>query len=562
MLEGQHQDRKSLRLILGKTADWRELAWMSVGMANAHGGSLFLGIEDDAAAPPKSQTVTDAMVDAIRKRIPQLTINVAIDVQKEIHDNGGQYIAVRILPSRSTIAATTDGRYALRVGDETRTLMPEDLIRLTAEKSAFSWETTVSRKVPRQNVSEAHVQAFVASVRASDRVSAFVKDKDVPELLDHYLFTDGPWLTNLGALWVGRREDRARLLYAPIIQFIRYDADGRKIRKQVWDDFSMNPKELIESVWHDLPEWKEGDEIRDGLYRKNVPHYLEAVIRELMANALVHRPYTTRGDIFINLHPDRLEIHNPGLLPLGVTPDNILHASAKRNIHLAKVFYDLQLMEQEGSGYDRIYESLLLSAKRPPSVEEGADRVAVTVRSRILKTETLRFMEQVNDRYELRQRELIALGLLAQHEALTALEFTRLLELEDRPERLRDWLGRLLTWGLVSASGRTRGRTYRVAYDILHTASFDGKITLKAIESPRLTELIIEDLKRHPDSAIGAIHQRIGAEIPRTRVRRVLYGLVDEGRVSRTGRKKGSRYCLAQSTANKGINERSAPRQC
>lgn len=549
MLEGQHQDRKSLRLIQGKTADWHELAWMSVGMANAHGGSLLLGIEDDSAAPPKNQTLSDAVVDAIRKRIPQLTINVAIDVQKQVHDNGGQYIAVRVLPSRSTIAATTDGRYALRVGDETRTLMPEDLIRLTAEKSAFSWETTVSRKVPRQNVSEDQLNAFVASVRASDRVSAFVKDKDVPELLDHYLFTDGPWLTNLGVLWVGRRKDRARLLYAPIIQFIRYDADGRKIRKQVWDDFSMNPKELLESVWQDLPEWREGDEIRDGLYRKNVPHYLEAVIRELMANALVHRPYTTRGDIFINLHPDRLEIHNPGLLPLGVTPDNILHASAKRNIHLAKVFYDLQLMEQEGSGYDRIYESLLLSAKRPPSVEEGADRVAVTVRSRILKTETLRFMEQVNDRFELRQRELIALGLLAQHEALTALEFTRLLELEDRPERLRDWLGRLLTWGLVSASGRTRGRTYRVAYDILHTANFGWKTTLKAIEPHRLQELILEDVRRHPQSGYREIHDRIGQEIAVRKVQRTLYSLLRKGALRCSGAKRWRTYSIGQDDA-------------
>ncbi|MBU0679189.1 MAG: putative DNA binding domain-containing protein [Verrucomicrobia bacterium] len=549
MLEGQHQDRKSLRLIHGTNTDWRELAWMSVGMANAHGGSLLLGIEDDSSVPPKDQTVTDAMVDAVRKRIPQLTVNVAIDVQKVTHDRGGQYIVVRVLPSRSTVAATTDGRYALRVGDETRTLMPEDLIRLTAEKSAFSWETTVSRKVPRQNVSGDQLKAFVASVRASDRISAFVKDKEVPELLDHYLFTDGPWLTNLGVLWVGRREDRARLLYAPIIQFIRYDADGRKIRKQVWDDFSMNPRELIESVWHDLPEWKEGDEIRDGLYRKNVPHYQKAVIRELLANALVHRPYTTRGDIFINLHPERLEIHNPGLLPLGVTPDNILHASAKRNIHLAKVFYDLQLMEQEGSGYDRIYESLLLSAKRPPSVEEGADRVAVTVRSRILKTETLRFMEQVNDRYELRQRELIALGLLAQHEALTALEFTRLLELEDRPERLRDWLGRLLTWGLVTASGRTRAKTYRVAYSVLQNAGFEGATTLKVIEPYRLQELIMEDLRRHPSSGYAEIHDRIGREIPESRVKRMLYSLVRKGILTYSGARRWRQYSIARDSA-------------
>jgi ATP-dependent DNA helicase RecG len=334
------------------------------------------------------------------------------------------------------------------------------------------------------------------------------------------------------------------------VKDVLMNADGRKIRKQVWDDFALNPHQLIESVWNDLPEWREGDEIRDGLYRKTVPHYSEGVVRELIANALVHRPYTTRGDIFINLHPDHLEIHNPGLLPLGVTPRNILHASVKRNIHLAKVFYDLNLMEQEGSGYDRIYEDLLLTAKRPPVVEEGSDRVAVTVESRILKTETLRFMERVNDRYELRQRELIALGLLAQHESLSSLEFTRLLELEDRPERLRDWVGRLMEWGLVTATGRTRARTYRVAFNVLDEADFAGNTTLKAIAPYRLRELILEDLRRHPNASISEIHARIGSEIPRSRVKRALYDLANEGLIVRTGEKRGSRYDMVQEVPN------------
>lgn len=544
MLEGQHRDNKSLRLIRGKTADWHELAWGCVGMANAHGGMLLLGIEDGCDKPPPSQRVPSALVDSVRKRIPELAINVAIDARQVTHDNGGEYVKLRVLPSGSTVAATTTGRYALRVGDETRTLMPEDLIRLTAEKSAFSWETTVSQKVPRAAVDLESAGMFFANIQASERVTKFVKEKPRDELLDHYLFADGQWLTNLGVLWIGRREDRARLLYAPSVQFIRYDMDGRKIRKQVWDDFSLNPHQLIESIWHDLPEWREGDEIQDGLYRKTVPHFGEGVVRELIANALVHRPYTTRGDIFVNLHPDRLEIHNPGLLPLGVTPRNILHVTEKRNIHLAKVFYDLNLMEQEGSGYDRIYEDLLLAGKRPPVVEEGDDRVAVTVESRILKKETLRLMERVNETHELRQRELIALGLLAQHESLSSLEFSRLLELETRPERLREWVGRLMDWGLVTAAGRTKARTYRVAFDVLEKAEFEGKTTLKAIEPHRLHALILEDLRRHPHSAISDIRRRIGAEIPMRLVRRELYGLAEKGAILRTGVKRGCKYHL------------------
>lgn len=550
MLEGQHRDKKSLRLIQGGKADWSELAWVCVGMANAHGGDILLGIEDAADAPHRNQLIPDTLVEKVRKKIPQRTVNVAIVAQKEEHSNGGQMIRLRVLPSRATIASTSSGRYALRVGDETRALMPEDLIRLAAEKTAFTWETTVSRKIPRHEAELDAVKSFIKQIRTSGRVTEFVRNKSDDELLDHYMFTVGEWLTNLGVLWVGKRADRARLLYAPSVQFIRYDANRRKIRKQVWDDFSLNPHQLIESIWNDLPEWREGDEIRDGLYRKNVPHYSEGVVRELLANALVHRPYTTRGDIYINLFPDRLEIHNPGLLPLGVTPRNILHTSVKRNIHLAKVFYDLNLMEQEGSGYDRIYEELLLLAKRPPTVEEGHDRVAVTVESRILKTETLRFMEQVNKRYDLRQRELIALGLVAQHESLSSLEFTRLLEIEGRQERLREWIGRLEKWGLITATGRTRARTYRVATDVLQNTGFDGETTLKAIEPHRLRELILEDIRRRPGTGYGSIHDRIGREIPASKVKRAIYDLVQRGELSFKGERRWRRYSIPQSEPN------------
>ncbi len=551
MNEGQHQDKKSLRMIQGKTSDWSAIARDCVGFANAQGGVLIIGVEPNQSAPPTDQRVSDALIDTVRKRIPQLTVNVAITVDKQFFPNGGEVVKLRVLPNQSSVASTTDGRYILRVGDETRILMPEDLVRLTTDKNAFTWETTVARKIPRQSVDDVTLKHFLKQIRASGRITDFVKNKTDDELLDYYLFTEGSWLTNLGVLWVGRRDDRARLLYAPSVQFIRYDANERKIRKQVWDDFSLNPQQLIESIWRDIPEWKEGDEIRDGLYRKTVPHYSEAVVRELVANALVHRPYTTRGDIFINMYPDHIEIHNPGLLPLGVTPRNILHASVKRNTHLAKVFYDLRLMEQEGSGYDRIYESLLMSAKPPPLVEEGDDRVTVTVKSRILKTQTLRFMEQVNDRYELRQRELIALGLLAQHESLSALEFVRLLEMENRPERLRQWLGRLLVLGIVTASGRTRARTYRVATDILRKASYNGITTLKAIQPHRLRELIIEDLGRHPGSSIGDLHRRIGLEIPTSRVKTAIRELMERKQILRIGQKRGTRYSLPEHAPNK-----------
>jgi ATP-dependent DNA helicase RecG len=137
---------------------------------------------------------------------------------------------------------------------------------------------------------------------------------------------------------------------------------AKKINKIIWDDFRLNPKQLLSEIIT-LSDWKESIDISDGLFRKNIPNYDIEIIRELIINALVYREYAMRSDVFINLHSYRLEIHSPRLLPLGVTPSNIISKSIYRNTHLAKVFYDLQLMEKEGSGYDKVYELLLFNGK-------------------------------------------------------------------------------------------------------------------------------------------------------------------------------------------------------
>ncbi len=447
--------------------------------------------------------------------------------------------------SRQTIAATTGGRYFLRVADQSKPLMPDDLPRLFSEKDAYVWETQTTRRLPRTAADPEKEAAFLAAIRASERVSGFSKAKPDDELLEHYLMVKDDLLTNLGILWIGRREDRAQLLHAPVIQFIKRDHRGEKVNKIVWQDYSLNPMELIEAVWREIPDWREITEVEDGLFRRNIPHYDEVVVRELLANALVHRPYTTRGDIFINLHPDHVEFHNPGLLPIGVTPQNILHASTKRNPHLARIFYDLKLMEGEGSGYDRIYESLLMMSKPLPQVREEDDRVVITIERRVVRRDILQFLTRVEDSGELTQRERISLGLIAQHQSLTALEFSRLLALQGEEARLRSWLDGLIERGVIETRGRTRGTAYSVTARALRTFGLGRATTLRLIPPHRLRALILEDLSSWPDSSISQIHHRIGSEIRRSTLSTALDQLLGTKAITRSGTKRGTRCRLA-----------------
>jgi ATP-dependent DNA helicase RecG len=406
MLENQHLDKKSLQALTKPNPDWKEIAKDCISFANATGGKLVFGIEDKESLPPPSQVVPPNLIVDFLKKIQGITLNVGLVPQILKAENGGEYLEVLVRRNASSIASTTDGRYYIRIGDNCRPLVGDDIPRLMQDKGGYVWEMQHHAKITKHDLDAKKLQQFIADIKASDRVTDFVKEKSEDELLQYYLFMDKEGITNLGVLWLGKPEHRARLLYAPTIQFIKYDEQEKKINKLVWDDYSLNPKELIQDVWNKVLDFRENIELPDGLFRKSIYNYDEVVIRELLANALVHRPYGTRGDIFINLYPDRLEVHNPGTFPLGVTSTNILHQSVQRNPQLAKVFYDLKLMEKEGSGYDKIYEALLSSAKPLPEPVEEADRIIVTIRKRIINPDVINFMDKVNSELQLKTKEL------------------------------------------------------------------------------------------------------------------------------------------------------------
>jgi ATP-dependent DNA helicase RecG len=541
-LEGQLLDQKSLRSVTGKSADWSELAKDCVAFANATGGRLLLGIEDEQHQPPAGQLIPADLPDAIRRKIAERTVNVSVLPDVVTAPNGSQYIDLAI-PRSIAVASTTDGRYFLRVADQSKPVTGDDVLRLASERAALPWETQTTLHVPRADADPAKVLKLVSALRASDRVKPSVKEKTDDELLDHYQLAQGAYLTHLGILCLGLQRHRAQLTTSPVIQFLKYDEQGQKVNKLVWDDHTQSPMELIEAVWLEVPDFRERYELPDGLYRQNVPAFDEVVVRELLVNALVHRPYTQRGDIFLNLHPDRLEIVNPGPLPLGVTPQNVLHTTVRRNEHLARLFHDLKLMEREGSGFDKIFEVLLSQGRPAPELIETHDRVQVTIRRRILKPEVIDFIAKADQTYQLTQRERIALGLLAQHDALTARELANTLELST-VEAVQPWLKRLLEWHLVQSAGRTQATRYFIDPALLRNLDFVGGTTLKRIEPHRLLALIVEDVGRYPQSKIGEIHQRIGLEIPRSRIRRGIEQLLKDGKLHSEGVRSGTRYLL------------------
>lgn len=92
MEENIQFDKKSLRYVIGKTADFGELAKDCVAFANSHGGCLAIGIEDGDELPAPTQVIPETLPEKVVKRINELTINVAVLPEVVVSENGGQYI--------------------------------------------------------------------------------------------------------------------------------------------------------------------------------------------------------------------------------------------------------------------------------------------------------------------------------------------------------------------------------------------------------------------------------------------------------------------------------------
>jgi ATP-dependent DNA helicase RecG len=539
-VEDNHLDYKSLRKATGPTADLHELAKDCVCFANDSGGRIVIGVEDTENTPPPEQRIDAKLPESLRKRIHELTVNVQLLPEVRTAANGGQYIVLTI-PRSMSVASTSDGRYFMRVADTCLPIVGDDVMRLASERPSLPWETMTSLGIQAKDIDKTRYSSWLNKIRESDRVKESVKEKSDLELLEHYSLTRDGTLTNLGILMLGSPHDRARLGTAPAVQAIKYDEQGSKIAKYVWDDFTCSPIELLDEVWETIPDFRESYELPDGLFRTHVAAYEEAVVRELLVNALVHRPYTQRGDIFLNLRPDALEIVNPGRLPLGVTPQNILHQSRRRNDGLARIFHDLKLMEKEGTGFDLMYDRLLASGRPAPTVTEGADSVHVVIQRRILHPGVIRLIEIADQRYQLNQRERITLGLLGQADGLTSRELMAALELTELAA-LRPWLHRLMDRGLIGQAGRGTGTRYFVTPELLQESGLDKQTTLKRIQPHRLRALVAEDVMRFPGSAVSDIRRRIGLEVPARTLRRALTELTDRGQVFTEGERRWRRY--------------------
>ena len=115
--------------------------------------------------------------------------------------------------------------------------------------------------------------------------------------------------------------------------------------------------------------------------RKDTHEYPPLAVREAVINALVHADYSIGGmNIKIAVFNDRIEITNPGMLPFGITIEAAISGVSKlRNRVIGRVFRELGLIEQWGSGIGRMIVACSDAGLQPPRFEEIGNSFKVTL---------------------------------------------------------------------------------------------------------------------------------------------------------------------------------------
>lgn len=193
-----------------------------------------------------------------------------------------------------------------------------------------------------------------------------------------------------------------------------------------------------------------------GLQRKDSYEIPIEAIRESLVNAAVHRDYVNMGrDIKVGIYDDILNIVSPGGFPNTITKEDILEGRSEiRNKVIARVFKELNYIEQWGTGIRRIRSSCQAAGLKEPQIEETGDFISINLfRKNFYDPKT-----EMKTEYTVQEEEIIEY-LKSGNEKITTREVTSILQVKER--RARYVLNEMVGNDILEKVGRSSNTHYR-----------------------------------------------------------------------------------------------------
>jgi len=360
-----------------------------VAFANTAGGTILLGVEDRTrrvvgVRDPLAleERLANLVSDAIR---PRLVPEIAVLPWRKTH-----LVAVRVFPSPNR------PHYLKAVGPEEGVFVRVGSTDRKADRALVDELRRYARDTSFDEQPLVDLDSEALDFRAASELFAPVRRLRRRDLgaLGLVVKHQGSLRPTAGGVLLFGKE-RGRLFPDAYVQAGRF---GGRDRTRILDSVEIRghlPTAVEEALAFVRKHESVALAIRGARHEEKWSLPVVAV-REAIINAVVHADYAQRGaPIRLSLFDDRLEVENPGLLPFGLTVEDILQGVSKlRNRVIGRVFKELGLIEQWGSGIARMVTACRDAGLADPVFDEVGWHFRVTIRKERVAREAADPIEQ------------------------------------------------------------------------------------------------------------------------------------------------------------------------
>ena len=441
--------RPGQQLVFLSAAEPEALAESLVALANASGGLIVLGLDEDGHV---SEVIWEEEAEgALRTAAAKCRPPVPTEWQP-IEAGREDLVGIQV-PRSPHLHSLDDGRVLVRNGTENRPLTGDEIRQLAASKTTGDFEM--------ESVAGATVDDFDREI--IDEYMAKREARGAPRLgsLFDLLFEIGAVTpegepTVSGILLFG--ENPQAFLPQSGIVFVKFasteprGADGNAGYGRR-DELTGALARMVERAWNIVWEEMRVGATVTSLEREELTEYPRFAVREALINAVAHRDYRIRGRrIEIRLYTDRMEVISPGGLPGYITLDNLVEEHYSRNPRIVNGLFQWGYIEELGLGIDRMIEEMVQAGHPPPKFRATPYSFTVSLRAR--EREAIpRWTRDMNE------RQTRALAYVREHGSITNREYQRICP-DVTSETLRLDLKDLVDKDLLLKIGSKKGTHY------------------------------------------------------------------------------------------------------
>lgn len=348
--------------------DTKKLLEYCAAIANEQGGQLVLGVTDKYPRLVKGTAAFQNLETIEHQMLVKLRLRVL--VQERMYE-GKRVLVFQIPPRPMGSPIVLDGKYLMRAGESLTSMTPDQLRRILDEpKGEYLLRVALEGLSVESIFKLLDVEPFW-DLSDSEIPRSDAQKLDV--LRNHHILRESGsrWsITNLGALMFAR-DFHSFHFPGHGLRFVRYSGNNKvHATKDVTFErgFALAFEEFLLTVQSEIPV----DERIAAAFRETAPLYRPVVLRELIANAIVHQDFEVDGShVLVEMYENRIEVTNRGKPILEVV--RFVEHTKPRNPELAKIMRQLKMCEARGSGLQRVLDDNDRFGRPDPQFRTGDD---------------------------------------------------------------------------------------------------------------------------------------------------------------------------------------------